>query len=61
MKNCFDLLKQDMHSREELVSSDVLQKKIETYIHYYNNVRVKQKLAGMSPLKYRIHTSQLAA
>ncbi|WP_374718279.1 IS3 family transposase, partial [Neobacillus sp.] len=34
---------------------------IEKYIDYYNNVRIKQKLAGMSPVEYRIHTSQLIA
>ncbi|WP_404810027.1 MULTISPECIES: IS3 family transposase, partial [Metabacillus] len=28
---------------------------------YYNNKRIKQKLAGMSPVQFRIHTSQLAA
>ncbi|WP_425311310.1 IS3 family transposase, partial [Lederbergia wuyishanensis] len=27
----------------------------------YNNNRIKQKLAGMSPVQYRLHTSQLAA
>ncbi|MBD8071634.1 IS3 family transposase, partial [Bacillus sp. PS06] len=26
-----------------------------------NNKRIKQKLAGMSPVEYRKHTSQLAA
>ncbi|MFB5284960.1 IS3 family transposase [Peribacillus sp. Hz7] len=26
---------------------------------YYNNKRIKQKLAGMSPVQYRLHTSQL--
>jgi hypothetical protein len=30
-------------------------------IDYYNNKRIKQKLAGMSPFQYRIHTSQLTA
>ncbi|MCZ2258451.1 IS3 family transposase, partial [Sporosarcina sp. G11-34] len=34
---------------------------IELYIHYYNNKRIKQKLAGMSPVQYRLHTSQQAA
>ncbi|MCG7336466.1 IS3 family transposase, partial [Sporosarcina sp. ACRSM] len=29
--------------------------------HYYNHKRIKQKLAGMSPVQYRLHTSQLAA
>ena len=36
-------------------------KKIEKYIHYYNHKRIKIKLAGMSPVQYRIHTSQWAA
>ncbi|NRG46395.1 IS3 family transposase [Bacillus sp. CRN 9] len=34
---------------------------MEAYIEYYNTKRIKQKLAGMSPVQYRIHTSQLAA
>ncbi|RLQ84715.1 IS3 family transposase, partial [Planomicrobium sp. Y74] len=34
---------------------------IARYIDYYNNERIKQKLAGMSPVQYRTHTSQLAA
>ncbi|MFT4416070.1 IS3 family transposase [Fredinandcohnia humi] len=38
-----------------------LKKRIEEYINYYNNKRIKQKLAGMTPVQYRIHTSQLAA
>ena len=34
---------------------------IENYIYYYNHKRIKRKLAGMSPVQYRIHTSQWAA
>ena len=60
MENFFGLLKK-MYYREELISYEALQKKIEQYINYYNNERIKQKLAGMSPVKYRIHTSQLVA
>lgn len=61
MENFFGLLKQEMYYGEEFVSYDVLKERIEKYIHYYNNERIKQKLAGMSPVKYRTHTSQLAA
>lgn len=60
MENFFGILKQEMYYGEELVSYDVLKERIEKYIHYYNNERIKQKLAGMSPVKYRTHTSQLA-
>ncbi|WP_375143414.1 IS3 family transposase [Domibacillus sp. A3M-37] len=28
---------------------------------YFNNKRIKQKLARMSPVQYRLHTSQLSA
>ncbi len=61
MENFFGILKQEMYYGEELMSYDALKQKIETYINYYNNERIKQKLAGMSPVKYRIHASQLAA
>ena len=55
------MLKQEMYYGEELVSYEALKKKIEKYIRYYNNERIKQKLAGMSPIQYRTHASQLVA
>jgi len=61
MENFFGFLKQEMYYGEELISYAALKKKIEKYIDYYNNDRIKQKLAGMSPVKYRTHASQLAA
>lgn len=61
MENFFGLLKQEMYHGEELCSFEDLKKKIEAYIEYYNIKRIKKKLAGMSPVQYRIHTSQLAA
>ncbi|KJW11991.1 IS3 family transposase [Levilactobacillus spicheri] len=38
-----------------------LESGITNYIDYYNHRRIKAKLAGMSPVKYREHTSQLVA
>lgn len=61
MENFFGLMKQEMYHGKDLCSFDELKARIDTYIHYYNNERIKQKLAGMSPVQYRIHTSQLAA
>lgn len=61
MENFFGLLKQEMYYGEVLIPYEALQKKIEKYIDYYNNDRIKQKLAGMSPVQYRTHASQLAA
>ncbi|MGP4107721.1 IS3 family transposase [Virgibacillus sp. L01] len=59
----FQLLQTDLDLlyHEALCSFEELKKKIEDYINYYNTKRIKQKLAGMSSVQYRIHTSQLAA
>lgn len=61
MENFFGLLKQEMYYGEALVSYEELKKRIERYLDYYNNERIKQKLAGMSPVQYRIQASQLTA
>lgn len=61
MENFFGLLKQEMYFGEALVPYEELKLNIERYVHYYNHERIKQKLAGMSPVNYRIHASQLAA
>lgn len=61
MENFFGLLKQEMYYGEAKCPFEELKDKIERYINYYNSKRIKQKLAGMSPVQYRIHTSQLAA
>lgn len=60
MENFFGLLKQEMYYGESLLTYKELKREIEFYIHYYNTKRIKQKLAGMSPVQYRLHTSQLA-
>ncbi|WBL14717.1 MULTISPECIES: IS3 family transposase [Sutcliffiella] len=61
MENFFGILKQEMYHGEPLCSFEELKEKIDIYIDYYNNKRIKQKLDGMSPVQFRIHTSQLAA
>lgn len=61
MENFFGLLKQEMYYGESPRTYEELKRTIEAYIEYYNNKRIKQKLAGMSPVQYRLHTSQLAA
>lgn len=61
MENFFGLLKQEMYYGEPNRTYEELKRDIESYIHYYNNQRIKQKLAGMSPVQYRLHTNQLAA
>lgn len=48
MENLFGLLKQEIYHGEVLCSYEKLKHKIEKYIVNYNNIRIKQKLAGMS-------------
>ena len=37
-------------------SFDELKNKIEKYIKYYNEQRIKEKLGWMSPVEYRLNT-----
>lgn len=61
IENFFGLLKQEMYHGEPLLSFEALEKKINDYMYRYNHKRMKQKLSGMSPVEYRIHTTQSAA
>ncbi len=51
MENFFGILKQEMYYGEELASYEELKKQIVEYIDYYNNKRIKVKLAGLSPIQ----------
>lgn len=44
MENFFGLLKQEMYHGEVLCTYNELKRKIERYIGYYNNKRIKQKI-----------------
>lgn len=57
MENFFGILKQEMYYGEKFISYDALKRKIEAYIDYYNNTRIKQKLAGRSPVQFRNQAS----
>lgn len=61
MENFFEILKQEMQYGRTFKTYEESKEAIEDYIHYYNHKRIKIKLAGMSPVQYRIHTSQMAA
>lgn len=61
MENYFGIMKQEMYYGEPLLSYSELKQEIEEYIYYYNNERIKEKLAGLSPIQHRTQTSQIAA
>ena len=56
MENFFGILKQEMFYGEEFENYDDLKNRIEEYIKWYNEDRIKTKLNGMSPVMYRLHS-----
>ena len=60
MENFFGLLRQEMFYGESFKSYKDLEKEIHEYINYQNKHRIKTKLKGMSPEKFRKHTLELA-
>jgi len=59
-ENFFGLLKSELFYLKKYTSIEELETDIIEYIEYYNNRRIKSKLKGMSPVQYRLHSSQVA-
>ncbi len=59
MENFFGLLKTEMfYSQEDKYKTiDDLINSINDYIYYYNHDRIKEKLKGLSPVNYRLQSS----
>ncbi len=55
MENFFGILKQEMYYGCVYYSYEELKQKIEEYIEYYNNTRIKAKLGWKSPVQYRLN------
>jgi len=53
MENFFGLLKSELLYLQKFSSIEEFEKELESYIFYYNNLRIKQKLKGLSPVQYR--------
>jgi len=53
MESFFGLIKNELFYRNRFESIDQLQAAIRRYIRYYNHDRIKRKLNGLSPVKYR--------
>ena len=59
MENFFGRLKVEMYYGEKFESPRGFIKKLEEYIHYYNNERISLRLKGMSPVQYRAHSQAI--
>lgn len=59
-ENFFSILKSEMFYSQKFTSIEQLEKAIHQYIDYYNNDRIKLKLKGLSPVKYRTQSSNSA-
>ncbi|QVJ95974.1 IS3 family transposase [Mycoplasma mycoides subsp. capri] len=53
IENFFGLLKQEIYYGEKYNSVEELTKRIHKYIYWYNNIRIKEKLKGLSPVQFR--------
>ncbi|WP_411268378.1 IS3 family transposase [Lactiplantibacillus plantarum] len=61
LKFIFHILKVGTVHNYQYKNYEELESAITNYVYYYNQRRIKTKVAGMSPVKYREHTSHLAA
>ena len=59
MENFFGILKQEIYYGYTYYSFEELKEAIESFIKYYNEKRIKEKLGWLSPVQYRL--SQKAA
>ncbi|WP_374703210.1 IS3 family transposase [Cupriavidus pauculus] len=57
MESFFGTLKSEFFYLNKFASVEELQQGLRQYIHYYNHDRIKLKLKGLSPVKYRTQPS----
>lgn len=57
MENFLWLLKQEMYYGVKYTSIEALSREIVRYINWYNYDRIKTKLNGFSPIKYRLQSA----
>jgi putative transposase len=53
MESFFATLKSELFYLNDFASIDALKAGLRQYIHYYNHLRIKLKLDGLSPVQYR--------
>ena len=52
-ENFFGIMKSELLYAEKFESADTFIMALEEYIDYYNNIRIKSRLKGKSPVQYR--------
>lgn len=57
MESFFGTLKSELFYLTKFEDIEHLKREIADYIHYYNHDRIKMKLGGLSPVKYRLQAS----
>ena len=57
IENFFGLLKSEFFYHENFESTEDFTNGIDEYIYYYNNIRIKEKLDGLSPVQYRLKSA----
>jgi len=57
MENFFGRLKCEFFYMEKFKSAEEFIDKLNEYIYYYNNIRIKEKLNWQSPIQYKIQNS----
>jgi transposase InsO family protein len=60
MESFFGLLKTEFFYLSKFDTLEQFIRELDSYIHYYNTVRIKAKLKGLSPVQYRIQSSDVA-
>ena len=60
MENFFGILKSELLYLQKFDSVEHFTQELHAYIFYYNNHRIKAKLKGLSPVKYRTQSSFVA-
>lgn len=60
IENFFGLLKTELLYLQKFDTIEQFIEELKAYIDYYNNKRIKCKLKGLSPVQYRIQSSEAA-
>lgn len=60
MEGFFGILKNECIYRNSFQSLEEAVQEIQSYIEYYNTLRIKEKLNGMSPIEFRLNYKNVA-